>query len=350
MFKIDSILEIPNNFYYDRYCVFHHNITLKVENGFTVNSKVSKFPLLTGLYNSMKRLYEGKYAPAQVSLINSSDRIRKVKLVSKIHGLSKKFEINVNIRPHEYKSLPILPFLDEKKILEINEITTKNLEINIYENNKRIYSETTEIVVHPVESFIYHFQDQGSSFKTYLFQLLACYCTPHTREIEKIISEASKSVGRILGTLSNNFNKMINELEAIYNVLSKDMTYVTRSFNFSLDNKNDGQRISLPSTTLELKSGNCIDLSLLLASAYESCKHEVELVLIPGHAFLAVKLTGMWVYIEATCLGNSSFKKALEIGTSQFDKYFNNHNEPKTSGARMVSLRLARENGILPFE
>jgi len=105
-----------------------------------------------------------------------------------------------------------------------------------------------------------------------------------------------------------------------------------------------------PSTTLRLKSGNCIDLSLLLASAYEACKHEVELVLIPGHAFLAVNVTGMWIYIEATCLGNSDFKKAIEVGTKQFDNHFRMYNQPKDSNSRMISIKLARENGILPFE
>ncbi|MCR2820590.1 hypothetical protein [Lederbergia panacisoli] len=346
----NDLLGVDSKFHYDRYCIFHHNLILKVDNGFVVNSKVSKFPLMTGLYKSMKRLYEGKYAPAYVNLINSSNKVRKVKLIAKIQGLSKKYELNLNLRPHEYKCLPILPTLDDKKIVEINEITTESLEINIYENHNRVYSETHEIIVHPVESFIYNFQDRGYSFKTYLYQLLACYCTPHTREIERIISEASKLVGNIMGTLSNNFDKIMKELEAIYNVLSKDMSYVTRSFNFSLENMNDTQRVSLPSTTLRLKSGNCIDLSLLLASTYEACKHEVELVLIPGHAFLAVNVTSMWIYIEATCLGNSDFKKAIEVGTSQFEKYFSMNNQPKDSNSRRVSIKLARENGILPFE
>ena len=142
----------------------------------------------------------------------------------------------------------------------------------------------------------------------------------------------------------------MRELEAIFNVLSKDMSYVTRSFNFSLKGMNDTQRVSLPSTTLRLKSGNCIDLSLLLASAYEACKHEVELVLIPGHAFLAVKATGMWIYIEATTLGNTDFKKAMEFGRKHFEKYFITHDQPKDYNSRMVSIKLARENGILPFE
>lgn len=346
----DKLLGIDSKFHYDRSCIFHHNLTMKVDNGFVVNSKVSNYPLMTGLYKSMTRLYEGKYAPAYVSLINSSNEIRRIKVVAKIHGLSKKYEINLNLRPHEYKHLPILPILNDDKLSEVNEITTRSLDVNIYEKSNRVYSETHEIIIHPVESFIYNFQDRGFSMKTYLYQLLACYCTPHIRDIENVISEASKSGGSIKGTLSNNFEVIMRELEAIFNVLSKDMSYVTRSFNFSLNGMNDTQRVSLPSTTLRLKSGNCIDLSLLLASAYEACKHEVELVLIPGHAFLAVKATGMWIYIEATTLGNTDFKKAMEFGRKLFEKHFITHDQPKDSNSRMVSIKLARENGILPFE
>lgn len=348
----DSLLGIESEFHYDtdKSCIFQHYLTIKVDSGFVVNSKISDFPLMTGLYKSMARLYAEKYAPAYVSLMNSSNKIRRIKVVAKIHGLSKKHEINLQLRPNEYKSLPIFPILNDDKLLELNEITTRSLEVNVYEKNNRIYAETHEIIVHPVESFIYNFQDQGFSMKTYLYQLLACYCTPHTRDIEKIISEASKSVGSIKGTLSNNFTVIMRELEAIFDVSSKDMSYVTRSFNFSLKGMNNTQRISLPSTTLRLKSGNCIDLSLLLASAYEACKHEVELVLIPGHAFLAVKATDMWIYIEATSLGNADFKRATELGRNNFDKHFITHDQPKDSNSRMVSLKLARENGILPFE
>ena len=346
----EKLLGIDSAFHYDRSCIFHHNLTIKVDNGFVVNSKVSNYPLMTGLYKSMTRLYKGKYAPAYVSLINSSNEIRRVKVVAKIHGLSKKYEMNLHLRPHEYKHLPILPILNDDKLSEVNEITTRSLDVNVYEKSNRIYSETHEIIIHPVESFIYNFQDRGFSIKTYLYQLLACYCTPHIRDIENVISEASKSVGSIKGTLSNNFEVIMRELEAIFNVLSKDMSYVTRSFNFSLNGMNDTQRVSLPSTTLRLKSGNCIDLSLLLASAYEACQHEVELVLIPGHAFLAVKATGMWIYIEATTLGNTDFKKAMEFGRKHFEKYFITHDQPKDYNSRMVSIKLARVNGILPFE
>ena len=346
----EKLLGIDSAFHYDRSCIFHHNLTIKVDNGFVVNSQVSNYPLMTGLYKSMTRLYKGKYAPAYVSLINSSNEIRRVKVVAKIHGLSKKYEMNLHLRPHEYKHLPILPILNDDKLSEVNEITTRSLDVNVYEKSNRIYSETHEIIIHPVESFIYNFQDRGFSMKTYLYQLLACYCTPHIRDIENVISEASKSVGSIKGTLSNNFEVIMRELEAIFNVLSKDMSYVTRSFNFSLNGMNDTQRVSLPSTTLRLKSGNCIDLSLLLASAYEACQHEVELVLIPGHAFLAVKATGMWIYIEATTLGNTDFKKAMEFGRKHFEKYFITHDQPKDYNSRMVSIKLARVNGILPFE
>ena len=346
----DKLLEVDNKFHYDRNCIFHHNLIMKVEDGFVVNSRSSKIPLMTGIYRSVKRLYKGKHAPVYLSLINSSNKVRKVKLIAKIKGLSKKYELNINLRPNEYKHLPILPILDEKRIFEVNEITTKSLEVDVYVNSNLFYSETHEIVVHPPESFIFDFEEIGNSSKTYLYQLLACYSTPHAKEIENIIASASKIVGNIQGSLSNNFNKVINELEAIYDVISNDMTYVTRSFNFSLENTNKTQRVSLPSTTLKLKSGNCIDLSLVLASAFEACNHEVDLALVPGHAFLAVKVTGTWVYIEATCLGNKDFKESIEIGRSQFEKNFILHEQPNNSDSRMISIKLARENGILPFE
>jgi hypothetical protein len=345
-----KVINYHNQFHYDRYAIFYHSLLLNIEKGFIVNSNPSDFPILLGVYKAMNSLYSGKYSPVTINLINATDIMRNVTIKCQIEGVSRNLTIRENVKPFEFKNIPLTPVLNYEKIKTINEITDVNIKISIYENDKRIYTETFVKKVYPIENFVFHLQDDGLSFKTYLSQLLACYCTPHIKGIEKAITMASKKVGSIMGTLSNNYNTMMSEIKAIYDALSKDITYVSRSFDFKIDSITKSQRISLPSTTLKLKSGNCIDLSLLLASAYEACKFEVELATVPGHAFLAVKVTGIWLYIECTCMGKFSFERAIEYGSNQFDKYFITHEKPKTKESKFVSIKLSRDNGILPFE
>jgi hypothetical protein len=51
------------------------------------------------------------------------------------------------------------------------------------------------------------------------------------------------------------------------------------------------QNIKLPAEVLQLRSGMCIELTALLASAVERIGLHAEIVIIPGHAFLGVAVT-----------------------------------------------------------
>src|SRR5437870_2887467 len=51
------------------------------------------------------------------------------------------------------------------------------------------------------------------------------------------------------------------------------------------------QKIKLPAEVLQQRSGMCIELTALLASAVERIGLHAEIVIIPGHAFLGVAVT-----------------------------------------------------------
>lgn len=51
------------------------------------------------------------------------------------------------------------------------------------------------------------------------------------------------------------------------------------------------ENIKLPAEVLQLRSGMCIELTALLASAVERIGLDAEIVIIPGHAFLGVAVT-----------------------------------------------------------
>ena len=65
------------------------------------------------------------------------------------------------------------------------------------------------------------------------------------------------------------------------------LTYISTPITFAA---NQSQRIRLPGEVLDQSSGNCIELTLLYAAAVEYLGMQSALVIVPGHAYVAVRL------------------------------------------------------------
>ena len=82
------------------------------------------------------------------------------------------------------------------------------------------------------------------------------------------------------------------------------------------------QAVKYPSATLNDKNGNCIDLTVMFASALERLNMRPQIILVPGHAFLGCR---KWsdpdeynsdesVYLETTMVGKFPADDALKEG------------------------------------
>jgi tetratricopeptide (TPR) repeat protein len=115
--------------------------------------------------------------------------------------------------------------------------------------------------------------------------------------------------------------------------------------------------VQFPRETLKLKSGDCDDLSVLLAAGFENLGIEAALVEVPGHLFLMFR-TGLkeadrglislqdelfvvrdgevWIPVEATLIA-TSFTEAWAEGARKY------HEAAKGNQVKVVSLRKAWE-------
>jgi tetratricopeptide (TPR) repeat protein len=115
--------------------------------------------------------------------------------------------------------------------------------------------------------------------------------------------------------------------------------------------------VQFPRETLRLKSGDCDDLSVLLAAAYENLGVETALVDVPGHLFLMFR-TGLkeadrgsitlqedllvvrdgeiWIPVEATLIA-TSFSEAWAEGARRYRQ------AEKARQVKVMSLRQAWE-------
>ena len=86
-----------------------------------------------------------------------------------------------------------------------------------------------------------------------------------------------------------------DQVDAIFDTMRLDyqIQYSQASVPYSGpgDNSVALQKIKLPAEVLQQRSGMCIELTALLASAVESIGLHAEIVIIPGHAFLGVAVT-----------------------------------------------------------
>ena len=88
---------------------------------------------------------------------------------------------------------------------------------------------------------------------------------------------------------------VIDQVDAIFDAMRLDYQIQYSQESVPYDGPGDTnvalQKIKLPSEVLQQRSGMCIELTLLLASAVEKIGLHAEIVIIPGHAFLGVAVT-----------------------------------------------------------
>lgn len=90
--------------------------------------------------------------------------------------------------------------------------------------------------------------------------------------------------------------------------------------------------------------GTCVDLSLTWASICEAVGLEPAIIVIPGHAFPAVRLpvSKQWLAIESTML-DKDFKDALERGKAEL-------HEAQRGQHYLIDIAAMRQTGILGLD
>lgn len=338
--KMESI---DNRFHYDKYCIFNHYFSLNSNNDTEVNVHFSDIPLFLGLYDDFNKVYNNEYSPFKITIFNSTMKPKKYKILATIEDLSHTYENEVYVNPRNTGNFNIAPSIMSDRIDTITTTPQKNIEIKVFDGEKQIPVRTNKCIIYPKDIFVETIENDKKDWDIDFRGFLCRWITPNDKVIDEIISEVAKD-NDVVSNTSNNTFEIEKEIKAVYDKLS-DMKYSIRAINFS-EGKYHTQRISLPKTTIKYKSGNCIDLSILMASIFEALKLKVYICLIPGHAFVRVKVNDSLFYnIETTLLGKKEFSEAMESA----DEKFNNHfvgNDAKDNSSFIVDVEVSRKSKI----
>ena len=171
------------------------------------------------------------------------------------------------------------------------------------------------------------------------------------------LSKIRRFDGELSGYQHANSDDVIAQARAIFNaVRNYGVSYV--SSTVSCGQAGFAQRVRLPRESIQSKSANCIDGAVLFASLFENIGLEPVIFLVPGHAFVGVKLSQashQVLFIETTIVGKnicnsiltltSTFDEAVKEGNKKYTEAINN----SPSSVRIIDIKSARGKGIFPL-
>ncbi|HHU01816.1 MAG TPA: hypothetical protein GXZ91_01605 [Christensenellaceae bacterium] len=291
----------------------------------------------------------------RVHLTNASEDSAKILVETGIEGYSATVASTVVVAPREKVTVRQNPRLNTQAVQELSSRRPGNFFIRITQlkdgQDKVLLSDTVEITIFSRRDFIWvsGFPPEDE------YKLYAAWVTPNDPAVEELLRcAADYTTSDIVtsgygGVLNDEDGTVWDRLQAIWKAQEEyGIIYVSTPVAFSEGYK---QRIRTPYDVLEQKSGNCIETTLLYASAVEALKLESAIILIPGHAYIAVRMdqtNAKYYFIETTLIGRAPFDRAVASGRENWeeDKLHFDADEPYY---HWINIHEAREMGVLPM-
>jgi hypothetical protein len=284
---------------------------------------------------------------------NSRSKKARVKLVTRVAGYSSDAIDTVEVEAKGSDEVKHFPVFHHDSIAGVTEARAAALCVRVEDLDGNIERENTYRIVLLPRSSGYLWVTDAAGQTVDLTPYLAAWVTPNAPPVMQLIRDAAAThptrtiVGYQPRTAPNLADIVHGQVAAIFSALkAREVTYVNSIVAFNLAGDAFVQRIRLPRESLEMRSANCIDGVVLMASALEAASLNPAIVLVPGHAFLAYELgpdTGTWDFIETTMIGSASFEEARDVGRRTA--------QTMAASRKILPIPALRsENGIFPME
>jgi hypothetical protein len=188
------------------------------------------------------------------------------------------------------------------------------------------------------------------------WELVVAMATPTDPKVEELISTAAHQYDPNHASLSG-YDSLNDESGSVWQRMSNiwqaeaidyNLTYVGTTDSFA---SGSSQRIRLPGEVLDQSSGNCIELTLLYVSVAEAMGLESAIIMIPGHAYVAIRLDNKndsYYFIETTMIGAATFTEAAHEGNIEWTAA-QPHVANSDPDYGWVDIAQARADGVLPI-
>jgi hypothetical protein len=290
------------------------------------------------------------------TIVNDNTAAVKVVIESEISGFTDKASDTVTVAAGDKQEIRQNPRLTTAAIDSLTSQKEADLHVVVsYLDNgqpRTVLDQTNQTVVTSRRDFPWTIKGMTQAQD---YNLIAAMVTPTDPGVEQLIRAAANydpagimtagydSQDDSSGSVGQRLTDLWQAEDAVYH-----LTYIGTTDSFA---SNSSQRIRLPAEVLDQSSGNCIELTLLYASAAEALGMQPEIVFIPGHAYVAVRVDASndsYYFVETTMIGHATFSDAVSKGLSEWNDAADNVN----AGAQeygWVDVAAQRSNGVLPI-
>ena len=292
-----------------------------------------------------------------ITITNNNELAVKVVVESEITGYSDKSIDTVDVAAGEIIEVRQNPRIIPSVIdsLSSERFVQAHIRVVALQDGveKMLLDETAETLLYARRDFpwsISGFTDDE------VLELVAAMVMPHDPAVEELIRNAAEYTdsGMMWAGYGNHIDDddggVWDRLQAIWQAEQDyDLAYINTWVSFA---PGSVQRIRLPAEVLDQRSGNCIELAILYASAAEALDLEAAIILVPGHAYVGIRTdqhNAIYYFIETTMIGDTDFSTAVDSAKRLFDETLP-HLEAGDAGYGWVNIWDARQNGILPLQ
>ncbi|MDE6310791.1 MAG: DUF4011 domain-containing protein [Muribaculaceae bacterium] len=199
---------------------------------------------------------------------------------------------------------------DAQKLAELTERVVTDFTLTVTAAGEPVLEERYEIELMPYDHWL------GTDI---LPQTLVSFITPNHPAISDLLVKTAAELKKITGSSvitayqKGNVNDVRAQVAALFAALHS-LGIIYRSVPASYEEV--GQRITMPERVLSSKIGNCIELTLLMATALEAMSINSVIVFRKGHAYL-----GVWLvddcYSCSVCDDASFIEKKCSRGINE---------------------------------
>jgi hypothetical protein len=169
---------------------------------------------------------------------------------------------------------------------------------------------------------------------------------PVINDVVGMVSQATGGAGASIDDES-----ALKFLGTLYNLFRENIAYETTPGELQPDGLLH-QHLKYGRDVLRSRSGTCVNLSILYASACEAAGLDPFIVVVPGHAFAGVKLpkSGLPVFIETTGCGGGTKETSMTFTQARESAYKTYLKWTEAGLIQEADIRTMRRDGVTPPE
>jgi len=311
------------------------------------------------------------------SITNTKYEPVNVRMTSEYEEYSTPTVTTITLEPGEEIEVPQTILMSPEKISGVKSAGKMNLHMKVeYETPggwKVADEQTAMIDVFPMDTMVYSIEGNDGN-PIYLFDYLTVFVTPGSPAVKELLGKAKEYATSDYDPDYVSYDLIRSlpgyqctdctdveaaeysdlQVKAIYNALQNDykISYVDMESSFAING--EVQRISVPEESLNYQSANCVDGTVLFASALEALSINPYIIFVPEHVYLAWDTDEYGTNLhalETTMVEISPFEDALSEGMAELDEHWEFlNNESMIDEYYIVDIKKARDLGILPMK